>query len=58
MYAWAVGSGGIRISLPLEELSEWEMLHDWKFTQHFCVVHLQHALVDLSPSIFDARDVE
>jgi hypothetical protein len=58
MHAWAAGSGSIGISLPLEELSEWEMLHDWKFTQHFGIVHLQHALVDLSPAIFDARDVE
>jgi hypothetical protein len=34
------------------------MLHDWELTQHFCVVHLQHALVDLSPAVFDAGDVE
>jgi hypothetical protein len=58
MYAWAVGSGGIGISLPLEEPSEREMLHNWEFSQHFGIVHLQHALVDLAPSIFDARDVE
>lgn len=34
------------------------MLYDWELTQHFCIVHLQHALVDLPPAVFDARDVE
>jgi hypothetical protein len=34
------------------------MLHDREFTQHFCVVHFHHALVDLSPALFDAGDVE
>jgi hypothetical protein len=46
------------IPLPLEELAKGEMLHDWELTQHFCIVHLQHALVDLSPAVFDAGDVE
>ena len=58
MHAWPCGCGGFGISLPLEELAERKMLDDWEFAQHFSVVHLQHALVDLSPTIFDARDVE
>jgi hypothetical protein len=58
MHTWAIRSGSIRISLPLEKLSEWEMLHNWKLAQHFRIVHLQHALVDLAPSVFDTRDVE
>jgi hypothetical protein len=58
MHAWTCGCGGFRISLPLEELSEGKMLDDWEFAQHFGVVHLQHALVDLSPAVFDARNVE
>jgi hypothetical protein len=58
MYAWDGGTGGIGISLPLEELPEWEMLHNRELTQHFCIVHLQHTLVDLAPSVFDARDIE
>lgn len=58
MHAWARRSGGFRVSFPFEELSERKMLHDWEFPKHFSIVHLQHALVDLSPAIFDARDVE
>ena len=58
MHAWSSGSGGFGVSLPLEELSEREMLDNWEFAQHFGVIHLQHALVDLSPAIFDAGDVE
>jgi hypothetical protein len=58
MHAWSSGSGGFGVSLPLEELSEREMLDNWEFAQHFGVIHLQHALVDLSPAVFDARDVE
>jgi hypothetical protein len=46
------------ISLPLEEPPEGKMLDDWEFTKHFGVVHLEHALVDLPPAVFDARDVE
>jgi len=46
------------IPLPLEEMAKGEMLHDREFAQYFCVVHLQHALVNLSPAIFDAGDVE
>jgi len=34
------------------------MLDDGEFAQHFRVIHLQHALVDLSPAVFDARNVE
>jgi hypothetical protein len=34
------------------------MLYDWELSQHLRIVHLQHALVDLSPSILNARDVE
>jgi hypothetical protein len=49
---------GLWIPLPLEELAKGEMLHDRELAQHFCVVHLQHALVDLSPTIFDAGNVE
>ena len=58
MHAWPCGCGGFGISLPLEELAKRKMLDDGKFAQHFGVVHLQHALVDLSPAVFDARDVE
>lgn len=46
------------IPLPFEEMAKGEMLHDRELAQHFCVVHLQHALVDFSPAIFDAGDVE
>ena len=58
MHAWPRGSGGFRVSLPLEELPEGKMLDDGEFTKHFGVVHLEHALVDLSPAVFDARDVK
>jgi hypothetical protein len=58
MHAWSCRCGGVRISLPLEELSEGKMLDDWEFSQHFSIVHLQHALVYLSPAVFDARNVE
>ena len=58
MYTGASRCCGLRITLPFEELAKGEMLHDRKLAQHFCVVHLQHALVDLSPAIFDAGDVE
>lgn len=34
------------------------MLNNWKFGQHFCVVHLDHALVDLRPTSFDARNIK
>lgn len=34
------------------------MLNHWKLGQDLCVVHLDHPLVDLSPAIFDPRDVE
>lgn len=46
-----------RILLPLEQLAEGEVLHDRKFAQDLRIVHLQHALVDLSPSILDTRHV-
>jgi hypothetical protein len=46
------------IPLPLEELAKGEMLHDWELAQNFCIIHFQHALVDLSPAVFDAGDVE
>jgi hypothetical protein len=49
---------GLWIPLPLEELAKGEMLHDWELAQYFSVVHLQHALIDLSPAVFDAGDVE
>jgi hypothetical protein len=39
-------------------MAKGEMLHDRELAQHFCVVHLQHSLVDLSPAIFDAGDVK
>jgi hypothetical protein len=58
MHAWSSGSGGFGVSLPLEELAEGKMLDYWEFAQHFGVIHLQHAFVDLSPAVFDARDVE
>lgn len=58
MYAGTSRCRGLWIPLPLEELAEGKMLHDRELAQHFCVVHLQHALVDLSPAIFDAGDVE
>ena len=58
MHAWASGSGSLRVSLPFEELPKRKMLHDWELTQHFRIVHLKHALVDLSPAILDAGDVE
>jgi hypothetical protein len=58
VHTWCGGTGGFRISLPFEELSERKMLDDWKLAQHFGIVHLQHALVDLSPAVFDARNVE
>jgi len=58
MYAWSGRSGGFGISLPFEELPERKVLDDWEFSKHFSVVHLQHALVDLSPAVFDPRDVE
>lgn len=34
------------------------MLDHREFPQHFSIVHLQHALVDLPPAVFDARDVK
>jgi hypothetical protein len=58
MHAWSGGRGGFRVPLPLEELAERKMLDDWEFAQHFSIVHLQHALVDLSPTIFDAGNIE
>ena len=58
MYAGTSRCRGLWIPLPLEELAEGKMLHDRELAQHFCVVHLQHALVDLSPAVFDAGDVE
>lgn len=58
MHAWAIGGGSFGVSLPFEELSKGEVLDDWELAQYFSVVHLQHALVDLSPAILDARDVE
>ena len=58
MHAWSCRCGGFRVSPPLEELPEGEMLNDWEFAKHFGVIHLQHALVDLAPAVFDARDVE
>lgn len=33
------------------------MLYNRKLAQHFCVIHLQHALVDLAPTILDSRDI-
>jgi len=58
MHAWPHGSGGFGVSLPLKELPEGKMLDDWEFAKHFGVIHLQHALVDFSPAVLDARDVE
>ena len=58
MYAGTSRCRGLWIPLPLEELAEGKMLHDRELAQHFCVVHLQHALVDLSPTIFDAGNIE
>lgn len=46
------------VSLPLKELAKWKVLHDRELAQDFRVVHLDHALVDLAPAVFDARDVE
>lgn len=34
------------------------MLHDGKLGEHFSVEHLEHALVDLAPTVADPRDVE
>jgi len=58
MYARPGRRSGFGVSLPFEEFSKRKMLDYWEFTQHFSVVHLQHALIDLSPTVFDARDVE
>ena len=58
MHTWPCGCGGLGISFPLEELAKRKMLDDWEFAKHFGVIHLQHALVDLAPAVFDARDVE
>lgn len=46
------------VSLPFEELSKWKVLHYGELAQHLRIVHFDHALVDLSPAIFDAGDVE
>jgi len=58
VHAWSSSGGGFEVSLPFKEFPERKMLDDWKLAQHFGIVHLQHALVDLSPAVFDARDVE
>ena len=58
MYTRAGRYRSLWILLPLEEMAKGEMLHDRELAENFCVVHLQHALVDLSPAIFDAGDVE
>lgn len=34
------------------------MLNNWKFAKDFCIVHLDHALVDFSPAVFDTGDIE
>ena len=52
------GSPSIRIALPGEEGAEGEVLDDGIFGEDFGVKHLDHALVDLAPSIPDARNVE
>jgi hypothetical protein len=47
-----------RIAFPCKQRSKGEVLNDGELGQHFCVVHLDHALVDLRPSRFDAGYVE
>lgn len=34
------------------------MLNNRKFAQYFRIVHFDHTLVDFTPAIFDARNVE
>lgn len=43
-----------RVSYPLEQRAEREMLHDGELGQDFRVEHFQHAFVDLAPSSSDA----
>ena len=46
-----------RIRFPFEQTPKREMLHDRKLAQHLRSPHLDHALIDLRPAVFDTRDV-
>lgn len=45
------------VCLPLEKTAEREMLYHRELAEHLGGIHLEHALVDFAPAVFDATDI-